>query len=177
VKIIYRYVNTSVGSILLGGTADSLMNLRFSSCGKPSPPEKGWRLDDSAFNDVKEQLLSYFDGVLKTFTVPTDPEGTPFQQKVWKTLREIPYGETISYRQLARISGNPRAARAVGGANGRNPIPIILPCHRVIASDGSLGGYSGGTGIKRILLAHENAERLRGKSRHHTTESAPLRSF
>ena len=103
-----------------------------------------------------KQLEEYFAGERKTFDVPLDLWGTPFQQEVWKALLQIPYGETRSYQDIAQSVGNPKAVRAVGGANGRNPVPVIVPCHRVIRSDGNLGGYGGGLDIKRDLLDLEN---------------------
>ncbi len=102
-----------------------------------------------------DQLRAYFKGTLKDFSLPLDLDGTPFQVKVWNALQEIPYGETISYGELAKWIGNPKAVRAVGGANGRNPIPLVVPCHRVIGSDGSLTGYGSGLPIKSALLEHE----------------------
>ena len=101
------------------------------------------------------QLDEYFAGKRRTFNLPLSPEGTPFQQTVWKRLQEIPYGQTISYAQLAKAAGNPKACRAVGSANGKNPIAIIIPCHRVIASDGSLGGFASGLENKIQLLSLE----------------------
>lgn len=105
-----------------------------------------------------QQLEDYFSGKLTRFTVPLDLQGTPFQLKVWHALQQIPYGETRSYADIARQIGNPKAVRAVGGANGKNPVCIIVPCHRVIAADGSIGGYSGGLAMKRKLLRIENHE-------------------
>ena len=105
---------------------------------------------------VKRELAAYFHGSPTAFSsLPLDPHGTPFQLKVWQELRKIPYGAAISYKELAARAGNPRACRAVGQANGCNPIPIIIPCHRVISADGSLGGYSSGLERKRRLLRHE----------------------
>lgn len=102
------------------------------------------------------ELLCYFQGEEMQFTIPLDlSSGTPFQQRVWQALQQIPYGQTISYKTLAMMIDNPKAVRAVGGANGQNPLPIIIPCHRVIQADGNLGGYSGGVAIKRELLALE----------------------
>lgn len=102
------------------------------------------------------ELLRYFQGEEVQFTIPLDlSDGTAFQQQVWQALQQIPYGQTISYKTLAMMINNPKAVRAVGGANGKNPLPIIIPCHRVIQADGSLGGYSGGVAIKRELLALE----------------------
>ena len=105
--------------------------------------------------DAARQLDEYFARRRRTFELPLSVSGTPFQEQVWLTLAEIPYGETISYAELARWVGRPQAFRAVGQANGANPIPIILPCHRVIAADGSIGGYGGGLPTKRRLLALE----------------------
>ena len=103
-----------------------------------------------------QQLLEYFAGQRRAFTLPLNPDGTPFQQRVWQALQEIPYGHVISYKQLAQRIGQPNALRAVGGANHRNPLPIVIPCHRVIAADGSLGGFGGGLEIKRALLELES---------------------
>lgn len=109
-----------------------------------------------AIMEAFRQLSDYFDGELKTFDLPLKPEGTPFQLKVWEALRTIPYGETRSYGDIARQIGNPKACRAVGMGNHNNPIAIVVPCHRVIGSDGSLTGYGGGLPIKRQLLELEN---------------------
>ena len=106
------------------------------------------------------QLDEYFSGNLQNFSLPLAPEGTHFQQSVWKALQTIPYGQTISYKQLAEKVENPKACRAVGTANGRNPIAIIIPCHRVIAADGSLGGYAGGLDTKTTLLRIEGINRF-----------------
>ncbi|MCU1306360.1 MAG: ogt [Acidobacteriaceae bacterium] len=106
---------------------------------------------------VEKQVLEYFTGKRKTFDLALAPEGTPFQQRVWQELLRIPYGETISYGELATRVGNPKASRAVGGANGQNPISLIVPCHRVIGSDLSLTGYGGGLNVKEALLKHEGA--------------------
>jgi methylated-DNA-[protein]-cysteine S-methyltransferase len=117
----------------------------------PRSAERG-RRDEAALADAVEQLGAYFAGARRTFDLPLAPRGTPFQLKVWEGLRAIPYATTISYGELARRIGNPNASRAVGLANGRNPIGIIVPCHRVIGADGSLTGYGGGLANKRILL-------------------------
>lgn len=105
---------------------------------------------------LKEELHEYFEGKRHTFTLPLSPQGTPFQKQVWETLLTIPYGETLSYAEEAKRFGNPKAIRAVASANGRNPIAILIPCHRVIASGGGLGGYSGGIEKKEFLLELEN---------------------
>lgn len=106
--------------------------------------------------DAYNQLMDYLNGERKEFTLPLKPSGTPFQQKVWEVLQSIPYGKTLSYKEVATKAGNPKACRAVGMANNRNPIPIIIPCHRVIGADGKLVGYGGGLPIKIKLLTIEN---------------------
>jgi methylated-DNA-[protein]-cysteine S-methyltransferase len=112
--------------------------------------------DAAPFAEAKRQLAAYFNGELKAFDLPLHMQGTPFQQRVWKALQDIPYGSTISYGELARRVGNPNASRAVGLANGRNPISLIMPCHRVIGANGKLTGYSGGLSRKEALLALES---------------------
>lgn len=115
--------------------------------------------DDAVFTSVREQLAAYFAGALRRFEPEAVGEGTPFQHKVWTALCEIPYGETLSYGELARRIGQPTASRAVGLANGQNPISILVPCHRVIGANGALTGYGGGIERKRWLLAHETRQR------------------
>ncbi len=134
-------------SILSDG--DHLLSFHFS--------DLGYRDETPLLQESKRQLEAYFSGRLEQFDLPLRPLGTPFQLQVWQALQEIPYGSTISYRQLAEALGSPKAFRAVGGANKRNPLPIVIPCHRVIASNGALGGYDGGLHIKRVLLALEGA--------------------
>ncbi|MFH0710858.1 MAG: methylated-DNA--[protein]-cysteine S-methyltransferase [Pseudomonadota bacterium] len=107
---------------------------------------------------LEKELHEYFEGQRRNFTLPLNPHGTPFQRSVWETLQSIPYGVTISYAEEAQTFGNPKAVRAVANANGRNPIVILIPCHRVIASSGGLGGYSGGIEKKEFLLALEKKE-------------------
>lgn len=132
----------------------------FSSNAKPSrsfEPTKQATSDgsDHLIYQAISELSAYFAGTLQQFTIPLLLKGTPFQQKVWRTLITIPYGKVASYREVAEMINRPGAARAVGSANGKNPLPIIIPCHRVIASDGSLGGYSGGLMTKIALLEQE----------------------
>jgi len=122
---------------------------------KPIAPPADAVPDDGALDEAVRQLAEYFRGERTRFDLPLAPEGTEFQQKVWDELCRIPYGKAISYRQLAERVGNPSAVRAVGGANGRNPIPIVIPCHRVVASDGSLAGFGGGVPAKQFLLGLE----------------------
>ena len=143
---------------MLAGDDSGLREIIFVHGRHPASPDPLWKQDRGAFGDVIAQLEAYFAGKLEEFDVPLAPEGTPFQQKVWKNLCEIPFGETISYGELARRIGNPNASRAVGLANGTNPIPIIIPCHRVIGSNGKLTGYGGGLPIKEKLLALERRQ-------------------
>lgn len=114
--------------------------------------DAAWQRDDAPFRDVVEQLEGYFGGERTEFDVPLAAQGTVFQQQVWGALRTIPYGETRSYRDIATAVGSPKAVRAVGLANGRNPISIIVPCHRVVGANGSLTGYGGGLRNKQLLL-------------------------
>jgi len=130
----------------------------FENGKRTTPPQSDWQLDEEPFAEVIRQLQAYFSGELKEFNVPLAMEGTEFQLRVWNALRAIPYGETISYAQLAERIGNPKAVRAVGLANGSNPIPIIVPCHRVIGSDGSLTGFGGGLSTKKRLLELESRQ-------------------
>jgi methylated-DNA-[protein]-cysteine S-methyltransferase len=122
-------------------------------------PGRDWRRDPAALREPAEQLQAYFAGELRAFDLPLAPHGTPFQREVWSALREIPYGSTISYAELAAAVGRPDAARAVGAANGRNPIAVVIPCHRVIGASGALTGYGGGLGRKRLLLDLEAGQR------------------
>lgn len=117
-----------------------------------------WHEGGALVQEVKRQLAAYFDGRLTAFDVAREPDGTEFQRTVWRALETIPHGETISYKQLAQKINNPKACRAVGLANGRNPIPIIIPCHRVIGTDGSLTGFGGGLKRKQQLLDLENPQ-------------------
>src|ERR1700719_4924038 len=152
----YDYVDTSIGPVLIAGDAEAIRRIAFPRNGKPFRPEPGW--EHSARGPVGEairQLRDYFVGLRTGFDLPLAPEGTPFQRAVWRQLQDIPYGETISYGELARRVGNPKASRAVGSANGANPLPIVIPCHRVIAGDGTLGGFGGGLPTKQALLALE----------------------
>jgi methylated-DNA-[protein]-cysteine S-methyltransferase len=124
-------------------------------------PADGVPRDDDfpVLRDAAEQLTAYFGGELKAFELPLVPEGTAFQKSVWNALLTIPYGETRSYMQMAELIGAPKAVRAVGAANGQNPIPIVIPCHRVIGSNGKLTGFGGGLPLKRLLLDLEAAQR------------------
>jgi methylated-DNA-[protein]-cysteine S-methyltransferase len=160
--VFYSLYASPIGDLTLTSDGAALTGLYMCQHrGQPgSGPEASWQRDDSAFQAVREQLASYFEGKLRDFDLPLRMDGTPFQQRVWQGLRAIPFGETISYAELARRIGHPGASRAVGSANGRNPISIVVPCHRVIAADGTLGGYGGGLDRKDWLLQHETAARV-----------------
>jgi len=152
-----------VGPLRLTGDHQGLTGICFQGeaawRGRPRRAvERGaWRTDPGPFTAVMCQLQEYFDGTRRLFDLPLAPQGTAFQLDVWRELQRIPYGETISYGELARRIGKPRACRAVGLANGANPLPIVVPCHRVIGADGSLTGFGGGLPIKQRLLGLERA--------------------
>ena len=144
----YTHLDGPVGRLLLVSDGTALTGLFLGP--RPVPPD--WTPDPAPFAHVQAELADYFAGRLTRFTVPVAPAGTAFQRRAWDALRDIPYGQTISYAEQARRLGHPRASRAVGGANGKNPVSIVVPCHRVVASDGTLGGYGGGLPVKRRLL-------------------------
>jgi methylated-DNA-[protein]-cysteine S-methyltransferase len=151
-------MESSVGPLLLAASEIGLRLVSFESSKHAAPPRPEWKEDKAPFAEVIRQLRAYFRRELKKFDLPLSMEGTDFQLRVWNALREIPYGETISYAQLAERIGNPKAVRAVGLANGSNPIPIIVPCHRVIGSNGSLTGFGGGLSTKKMLLELESRQ-------------------
>lgn len=153
----FRTIESPLGPLTLAGVGSTLMHLRMQDQ-THEPDRSGWQpADAGAFGDVVEQLAAYFDGSLTEFDVELHLDGTDFQRRVWEALRTIPYGETRSYGEIAAQIGSPGASRAVGLANGRNPISIIIPCHRVIGSTGGLTGYGGGIDRKQALLALETA--------------------
>lgn len=150
-------METPIGILTLVADDDGLHRIDFPP---PSPPPTGeeWIEGDNAvLRDTRRQLEEYFAGSRRVFDLPLSPQGTDFQRTVWTTLAAIPYGETWSYRDLAQRLGKPTATRAVGAANGRNPLPIVLPCHRVIGADGSLTGFGGGLPTKAFLLRLEGS--------------------
>lgn len=153
----YTCMESPVGPLLLAAGESGLHQIVFAG-GKRAKPNPEWLEDAKPLRETMKQLRAYFAGELKEFDVPLVPEGTVFQRSVWSKLCDISYGETISYGELARRIGNPKASRAVGLANGQNPIPIIIPCHRVIGSNGKLTGYGGGLPIKEKLLALEQRQ-------------------
>jgi methylated-DNA-[protein]-cysteine S-methyltransferase len=152
--IHYRTIESPIGLLTLAGHGSALTNLRMVDQ-TYEPSRTDWSADPGAFNDAVDQLGAYFAGELTDFDIELDLRGTEFQQRVWKALLTIPYGDTRAYGEIAEQIGAPGAARAVGLANGHNPIAIVVPCHRVIGARGSLTGYGGGLGRKRTLLELE----------------------
>jgi methylated-DNA-[protein]-cysteine S-methyltransferase len=153
--IHYDEMPSPVGRLLLVADHEGLRQIRFERERHPRAAADHWVRSRDALAFARGQLEQYFAGERQRFALPLHPLGTPFQLGVWEELGRIPYGVTISYGELARRIGQPAAVRAVGAANGRNPLPIVLPCHRVIGSDGSLTGFGGGLPTKRFLLALE----------------------
>jgi methylated-DNA-[protein]-cysteine S-methyltransferase len=151
----YCYFDTSIGELLLAGEADSLSMIGFPKGAMRRDPEADWIYNEEPFENARIQLAEYFSGERKEFELPLSLSGTEFQVSVLEALQQIPYGETASYGDVAKRIGRPKAVRAVGAANGRNPIPIIVPCHRVIGSSGDLTGFGGGLDTKEALLRLE----------------------
>jgi methylated-DNA-[protein]-cysteine S-methyltransferase len=154
--IHYRTIDSPIGPLTLAGRGSVLTNLRMVDQ-TYEPSRAAWKLDQGSFPEAVEQLEAYFAGELTEFDVELDMRGTAFQRRVWQALLTIPYGQTRSYGEIATQIGAPGAARAVGLANGHNPIAIIVPCHRVIGASGSLTGYGGGLDRKKTLLALEKS--------------------
>lgn len=148
----YTYMESPVGPLLLAGTEDALSVIGFSSGSMARGADPEWERSDAPFKRVCLQLNEYFAGTRKEFDMPLAPQGTAFQLSVLNELIQIPYGNTCSYKDVAERIGSVKAVRAVGAANGRNPLPIVIPCHRVIGSNGSLTGFGGGMAAKRYLL-------------------------
>ncbi len=155
--LYYTFCNSPIGELLLAGDDAALHLLGFPSGSRARRPEAQWQHNPAPFAEAERQLQAYFAGELRVFDLPLHFGGTEFQNQVWQTLCRIPWGETITYSELARRIGRPTATRAVGAANGANPLPIIAACHRVIGADGSLTGFGGGLDTKRFLLRLEGA--------------------
>jgi methylated-DNA-[protein]-cysteine S-methyltransferase len=156
-QLEYTYLDSPVGQLLLAGKGEVLHYLSFpigKMCFKPKPD---WNYHAAAFSQARHQIDAYFAGQLKQFDLELAPHGTEFQMQVLGALQKIPFGEIRSYKDIAQAIERPKAMRAVGAANGRNPIPIIIPCHRVVGADGSLTGFGGGVGTKAFLLRLEGA--------------------
>jgi len=156
--LLYASVDSPVGELLLLGDGAALRGLYMQDGSRPARISDGWERDAAPFAAVAAQLAEYFAGRRIAFDVPLDMRGTPFERRVWRALQDIPYGETVSYGEIARTVGEPTAARAVGLANGRNPVSIIVPCHRVVGAGGALTGYGGGLERKRLLLDLESGQ-------------------
>ena len=151
----YCYLATPIGELLLAGDDDALCLVGFPEGSMRKDPEPDWIYNEKPFAAARQQLTEYFAGARREFDLPLKLSGTEFQMSVLRALQQIPYGETTSYAEIAERVGRPRAVRAVGAANGRNPIPIIVPCHRVIGSHGELTGFGGGLDTKEALLRLE----------------------
>ncbi|MGL4250305.1 MAG: methylated-DNA--[protein]-cysteine S-methyltransferase [Aeromonas sp.] len=165
----YDFCDTAHGPLLIAIDQDGLRHVTFMAGECPVQPQADWQRDERALIPYREQFVAYFAGRLQQFALPLAAKGTPFQQTVWRALCDIPYGDTTSYLEIAQAIGKPKAVRAVGAANGRNPLSIIVPCHRVIGRSGELTGYAGGIPIKRWLLKQEQE----GKGFHLTGEPTP----
>ncbi len=159
IDTLHTRIASPLGELVVTSDGASLTSVRFAQHAHAAPLAAGSRRDDGAapLAEARRQLAAYFAGELRVFALPLAPRGSEFQQKVWAALREIPFGATSSYGALARRLGAPNHARAVGHANGRNPLSIFVPCHRVVGASGALTGYAGGVDRKRWLLAHEGA--------------------
>lgn len=157
-SVAFRHIDSPVGTLLLAATDQALVAIEFPDNRHPVKRDAHWLAGDNAvLREAQRQLAEYFSGERRVFALPLAPRGTTFQQQVWATLAGIGYGDTWSYADVARHIGNPKAVRAVGAANGRNPIPIVVPCHRVVGADGTLTGFGGGLPTKQFLLRLEGA--------------------
>ena len=159
----YAYTASPLGDLLLGSDGEALTLISFQQGDGAMAPRPAWRKAKGPFSEVIGQLRAYFAGELTRFDLPLAPRGTAFQLKVWAALRGIPYGDTRTYGQLARQLDMPTGSRAVGAANGRNPLPVVVPCHRVIGADGRLTGFYGGLDLKHGLLELEQQHRPGGQ--------------
>ena len=157
-NVLYDVVQTPIDRLVVASDGSAIVGVWMANA---EPDDVSWadrRGADSLLDEARRQLVAYFAGRLRAFDLPLAPNGTEFQRRVWTELTKIPFGATISYARLARRVSNAAAVRAIGAANGRNPIPIIVPCHRVIGSDGSLTGFGGGLARKQWLLNHEGGQ-------------------
>jgi methylated-DNA-[protein]-cysteine S-methyltransferase len=160
-RIWYTIMDSPFGPLCVAGVKAGLLRVDFQRGKRPVRPAAAWQKDPGYLETATHQLQEYFQGQRQSFTLPLAPPGTPFQQRVWQELQRIPFGTTLTYRELAQRLGMPQAARAVGHANGRNPLAIVIPCHRLIGSDGQLRGYAGGITLKQRLLQHEGVQLLK----------------
>lgn len=157
-RVVVDRIESPLGVLTALQRDGALVGLYMTQQRHAPAPQPNWIPTNEPFAELRHQLAEYFRGQRTSFELMLAPQGSPFQNKVWQLLLQIPYGETRSYGQLAEQLGQPGAARAVGLANGRNPIGIVIPCHRVVGSQGALTGYGGGLARKRWLLAHEQGE-------------------
>jgi methylated-DNA-[protein]-cysteine S-methyltransferase len=156
--MFYDHFDTGlIGTLTLVADEAGLRHIDFATAKHPTAMVPSWKKNPGFFKAAKAQLRAYFNGELRAFDLPLAPTGTPFQQRVWQVLGTIPYGTLASYRWVAEQIGNPKAVRAVGGANARNPLPVVIPCHRVIGRNGALTGFGGGLEIKQRMIELEKA--------------------
>jgi len=153
----YTYCDSPIGPILVAGDGEAVARISFTTGHLVLHPEPGWVRDGAPLGTATEQLEQYFAGERRRFDLRLSMQGTAFQKRAWEVLLTIPYGEAWSYGQVAEALGNPGAARAVGRANATNPLPLVVPCHRVIGADGTLTGFGGGLSAKQWLLRFEGA--------------------
>lgn len=175
--IYYSYIDSPLGRMFVQGDGEFVTGLFMPHHKGWRGPDASWQQSDAPFVAVREQLAEYFAGERQQFDLPFKFTGTPFQQQVWQELLRIPFGTTITYAQLAQRVGKPTASRAVGHANSRNPISIIVPCHRVIGADGKLTGYAGGVDKKKWLLGWERNARPSAPQNHHKNCTPPEPAF
>lgn len=160
-------IDSPLGEILIAGSERGVSWISFRKSTRPSDIDPSWERGALFLEPAARQLKEYFAGTRREFDLRLDPHGTEFQKKVWKALCKVPYGKTVSYGEIARMIGAPKSSRAVGAANGANPLPIVVPCHRIVGSSGALTGYTGGLEFKKGLLELEGCavagaeERLR----------------
>ncbi|MFI3245511.1 MAG: methylated-DNA--[protein]-cysteine S-methyltransferase [Ferrimonas sp.] len=154
----YSELASPLGPILLVASKQGVHHIHLQAGTQPQPILPTWQRDDQQLALVRQQLTEYFAGERRLFCLPLAPSGTDFQQQVWRALQQIPYGTTASYGEIARAIGRPKAVRALGAANGKNPLAIVIPCHRVIGANGSLTGYAGGLSLKQQLLQLEQPQ-------------------
>ena len=154
---IYTTIDSQFGTVLVSARCGKIRGVRVLGRSSAFEPTPSWKRSDSALADARSQLAAYFAGGLREFSLPLELEGTPFQLHAWRVLRAVTYGTTTTYGQIATQMGRPHASRAVGGAMSKNPIAVIVPCHRVVGKNASLTGYAGGLNMKRRLLAMESA--------------------
>jgi len=154
-NLTYDSIDSPIGPLLVGGDETHLRMVVFAGSLNRQSGIEGWQRVPERWREARRQLNAYFGGELQQFDLPLAPHGTPFQLRAWQALQAIPYAQTRSYSEQANAASAPKAVRAIGAANGRNPLPIVIPCHRVIGKDGSLTGFGGGLPIKQWLLQHE----------------------